>query len=30
MYWLKVEPPFRPLHKDARFQNIVKRIGYPK
>jgi adenylate cyclase len=29
MYWLKVEPPFRPLHKDARFQNIINRIGYP-
>ncbi len=30
MYWLKVEPLFRPLHNDARFQNIVNRIGYPK
>jgi tetratricopeptide (TPR) repeat protein len=30
MYWLKVEPPFRPIHEDARFQNIVNRIGYPK
>ena len=30
MYWLKVEPPLKPLHNDARFQNIVSRIGYPK
>ncbi len=30
MYWLKVEPLFKPLRDDERFQNIVNRIGYPK
>jgi TolB-like protein/class 3 adenylate cyclase len=30
MYWLKVEPPLKPLHNDERFQSIVNRIGYPK
>ncbi len=30
MYWLKVEPLFRPLHNDLRFQNIVNKMGYPK
>lgn len=29
MYWLKVEPLFKPLHNDIRFQNIVNKIGYP-
>lgn len=29
MYWLKVEPPFRPLQKDPRFKNLLTRIGYP-
>jgi tetratricopeptide (TPR) repeat protein len=28
MYWLKVEPLFKPLYGDARFQKLVNRIGY--
>jgi TolB-like protein len=27
MYWLKVEPPFRPLHNDPRFKELVDKIG---
>jgi TolB-like protein/Tfp pilus assembly protein PilF len=30
MYWLKVEPLFRPLHADPRFETIVNKIGYPQ
>jgi Tfp pilus assembly protein PilF len=30
MYKLKIEPLFRSLHDDKRFQDIVNRIGYPK
>lgn len=30
MYWLKVEPLFKSLRNDKRFQDIVNRIGYPK
>jgi len=30
MYWLKVEPLFKPLRDDKRFQDIVNKIGYPK
>jgi TolB-like protein len=29
MYWLKVEPPFEPLHSDQRFQVMLDKIGYP-
>lgn len=29
MYWLKVEPLFRPLHNDKRFQSILEKIGFP-
>jgi TolB-like protein len=29
MYWLKVEPPFEPLHSDPRFQVMLDKIGYP-
>jgi TolB-like protein/Tfp pilus assembly protein PilF len=29
-FHLKAEPLFRPLRNDARFQNIVNRIGYPE
>jgi thiamine kinase-like enzyme len=29
MYWLKVEPLFKPLHNDPRFQNLLKKIGFP-
>ncbi len=28
MYWLKVELLFKPLHNDARFQAILKKIGF--
>jgi 6-pyruvoyl-tetrahydropterin synthase len=28
MQWLKVEPLFRPLHGDPRFENILKKIGF--
>jgi TolB-like protein/class 3 adenylate cyclase len=29
MYWLKVDPMFKPLHNDPRFQNLLNRIGFP-
>jgi TolB-like protein len=29
MYWLKVEPPFEPLHSDSRFQVMLDKIGFP-
>lgn len=29
MYWLKVEPPFEPLHSDPRFQIMLDKLGYP-
>ena len=29
MYWLKVEPPFKPLHKDPRWQAMLDRVGFP-
>ena len=28
MYWLKVEPLFKPLHGDSRFENILRKIGF--
>jgi serine/threonine-protein kinase len=28
-WWLKVDPKFDPLHGDARFQNLLTRIGLP-
>ena len=28
MYWLKVEPLFRPLHGDKRFDNLLAKIGF--
>ena len=28
MYWLKVEPLFRPLHGDQRFDNLLAKIGF--
>ena len=30
MYWLKVEPPFKPLHKDPRWQAMLDKVGFPK
>jgi TolB-like protein len=29
MYWLKVEPPFKPLHKDPRCQAMLDKVGFP-
>jgi len=29
MFWLKVEPLFKPLHSDPRFQNLLNKIGFP-
>jgi TolB-like protein/class 3 adenylate cyclase/tetratricopeptide (TPR) repeat protein len=29
MYWLKVEPPFEPLHDDPRWQEILDKVGFP-
>jgi tetratricopeptide (TPR) repeat protein len=29
LLWLKVEPQFDPLHDDPRFQQLLKRIGFP-
>ena len=28
MYWLKVEPPFIPLHNDPRFKELLTKIGF--
>jgi thiamine kinase-like enzyme len=28
MYWLKVEPLFRPLHGDPQFENLLFKIGF--
>ncbi|CAN5253232.1 rhodanese-like domain-containing protein [soil metagenome] len=28
MYWLDVEPPFKPLHKDPRFQELLIKVGH--
>jgi tetratricopeptide (TPR) repeat protein len=30
MYWLKVEPPFEPLHGDPRWQVMLDKVGFPK
>jgi len=29
MYWLKVEPPFKPLHSDPRWQVMLDKVGFP-
>ncbi len=29
MYWLKVEPPFSPLHNDPRWKEMIDKIGIP-
>jgi adenylate cyclase len=29
MYWLKVEPPFEPLHEDPRWQAMLDQVGFP-
>ncbi|MFN8254490.1 MAG: hypothetical protein U0W24_02295 [Bacteroidales bacterium] len=28
IYWLKVEPLFRDLHGEARFDNLISKIGW--
>ena len=30
MYWLKVDPLFKPLHSGSGFQDLLKRIGFGK
>jgi hypothetical protein len=30
MYWLKVEPPFEPLHHDPRWQEMLDKVGFPE
>jgi hypothetical protein len=30
MYWLKVEPPFEPLHDDPRWQEMLDKVGFPQ
>jgi TolB-like protein/class 3 adenylate cyclase len=30
MYWLKVEPPFKPLHNDPRWQQMLNKVGFPE
>jgi TolB-like protein/Tfp pilus assembly protein PilF len=29
VYWLKVEPPFEPLHDDPRWQVMLDKVGFP-
>ena len=28
LYWLKVEPPFEPLHNDPRWQEMLDKVGF--
>jgi len=30
MYWLKVEPLFKPLHGDSRWADMLDKVGFPK
>ena len=30
MYWLKVEPPFRPLYNDPKWQEMLDKVGFPE
>jgi hypothetical protein len=30
MYWLKIEPPFAPLHKDPHWQELMDRMEFPE
>ena len=30
LLWLKVEPQLGPLHDDPRFQELLRRIGFPQ
>ena len=29
MYWLNVEPPFEPLRSDARWEEMLTKVGFP-
>jgi tetratricopeptide (TPR) repeat protein len=29
MFWLKVEPPFKPLRSDPRWQEMLDKVGFP-
>jgi hypothetical protein len=29
MFWLKVEPPFQPLHGDSRWRPMLDKVGFP-
>jgi TolB-like protein/Flp pilus assembly protein TadD len=29
MWWIKVEPPFEPLHNDPRWQVMLDKVGFP-
>jgi TolB-like protein len=29
MIWLKIEPQFKKLHNDPRYQDLLKRVGFP-
>jgi len=28
--WLKVDPMFKPIHDDPRYQDLLKRVGFPE
>ena len=28
--WLKIEPLFKPLHTDPRFEELLRKIGFPE
>ena len=30
LYWLKVEPPFKPLYSDPRWQVVLDKVGFPE
>jgi tetratricopeptide (TPR) repeat protein len=30
LYWVKVEPPFEPLHGDPRWQQFLDQVGFPE
>jgi hypothetical protein len=28
LYWLKVEPPFKPLYEDPRWDRLIDKMGF--
>ena len=30
LLWLKVEPQFKPLHNDPRWQEMLDKVGFPE